>query len=79
MTFAIIQIAVSHLSRPSAESSKTVPVLSVNFRLGCRVLHSQPPRDASRYTARLPQRGQLTPSGHRRDTRKVRQRSEDEK
>ena len=45
---AIIHTAGSHLSRPSGESSKMVPVLSVNFRFGWRVLHSQPLRDESK-------------------------------
>ncbi|MGH9139559.1 MAG: hypothetical protein ACRD2I_00300, partial [Vicinamibacterales bacterium] len=32
---AIIHTHGNHLSKPSGESSKTVPVLSENFRFGC--------------------------------------------
>ena len=37
----LIQIARSHLSRPSGESSMMVPTFTENWALGCRVLHCQ--------------------------------------
>src|ERR1017187_7207786 len=38
---ATSHIAGSHLSRPSGESSITVPVFKVNWRRGCRLVHCQ--------------------------------------
>jgi hypothetical protein len=35
LQFTTSQSAVSHLSRPSGESSKMVPVFSENFAFGC--------------------------------------------
>ena len=45
--FAINHTHGNHLSRPSAESSKMVPVLRVKVRFGCFVLHSQPFRPST--------------------------------
>src|ERR1700688_5142825 len=79
LQLAIIQTAVSHLSRPIGESSKMVPTLTENCLWGCLALHSHRRRVLRNRTSLLPQVGQETPSGQRRAAMKVRQGSESEK
>src|SRR5437867_7250554 len=63
LELAMSQTAGSHLSSPSAESSKIVPTLTENCRL--HALHFQM-RRVVRYECSLPsQRGQIGPSGQR--------------
>src|SRR5712692_5012295 len=68
-----IHIAVSHLSRPRGESSKIVPVFSVNCGASCFSRQCQRLYFSRNSTFLLPQRGQVTPSGQRRATRYSRQ------
>src|SRR3954447_13611203 len=62
--FAASQIAGSHLSRPSAESSKIVPTLTEYCFL--QALHFQTRRVVRYEYLVLPQRGQTGPSGQRK-------------
>src|SRR5437879_13762719 len=68
-----IHIAVSHLSNPSGESSKIVPVLSVNCGAACFSRQCQRLYFSRNSTFLLPQRGQVTSSGQRRAQRYSRQ------
>src|SRR5277367_1723364 len=71
----IIHAAVSHLSIPSAESSKILPTLMLNCFRGCLFLHSQRRRVAMKRTSLLPHVGHSTPFGQRRAAKKSMQRS----
>src|ERR1017187_4074943 len=73
LQFTICHIAASHLSRPSGESSKMVPVFDVNCRLGWRLPHCQRLYFARNVTLEPAQRGHMTPFGQRRSTRYSRQ------
>ena len=70
---AISHIAGSHFSKPSGESSKIVPSLTLNCALGCRVLHWNMRRDAMNPTSFEPHVGQTIPFGQRRATTYLRQ------
>src|SRR2546430_259514 len=70
---ATSHIAVSHLSRPSAESSMMVPDLRLNCRRGWRLEHCQRLCLGWNLTLSLPQVGQMTPLDHRRGTTYSRQ------
>ena len=48
LQLVIIQTVGNHLSKPSGESSKIVPVFSENFRSGCFVVQVQPCRVLSK-------------------------------
>src|SRR5579875_1093923 len=74
-----IHSAASHLSNPIGESSKIVPVLSVNCLASCFPRHSQRLYFSRNNTSLLPQRGHSTPSGQRRATRYSRQFAESAK
>src|SRR6266567_8752965 len=73
LQFTTCHIAMSHLSRPSGESSKIVPVFDVNWRRSCFALHCQRLYFAWNRTFMLPQRGHSTPLGQRRATKYSRQ------
>src|SRR5258707_116969 len=68
-----IHIAVNHLSKPSGESSKIVPVLSVNCGALCFSRQCQRLYFSKNRAFLLPQRGHTTPSSQRRATRYSRQ------
>ena len=68
LQLVIIQIAVSHLSKPSGESSKIVPTLTENCFLHSLFLHCQTLRDSINVLLSLWQRGQIAlPSAQRRE------------
>src|ERR1019366_9762450 len=73
LQFTTCHMARSHLSKPSGESSKIVPVLEVNCLSACLLPHCQRLYFAWNRTFLLPQRGQVTPSGQRCATRYSRQ------
>jgi len=64
---------MSHLSSPRGESSKTVPVFTVNWRLSGREPHCPRLYFSMNRTVLEPHRGQITPSGQRRTTTYSRQ------
>src|SRR6266851_4427605 len=66
-------MAMSHLSRGRAESSKIVPTLQENCLRAWSALHSHMRRVEMKRTSSLPQVGHSTPLGHRRATMKLRQ------
>src|SRR5438552_12997283 len=63
LELAASQTAGSHLSRPSGESSKIVPTLTLYCRL--HALHFHTRRVETYEWPRQPQLGQTGPSGHR--------------
>src|SRR6185312_6057184 len=63
---AMSHIAVSHLSKPSGESSKIEPFFTLNCLL--HALHCQVFRVERKECSTPPQNGQVTPFGHRRLT-----------
>src|SRR6478672_9668511 len=63
LELAASQIAGSHLSRPSGESSKIVPTLTLNCRL--HALHFHTRRVETKECSLPPQRGQTGPFGQR--------------
>src|SRR2546428_28847 len=75
LSFAIIHIAISHLSRPTALSSKMVPTLTLNCHRGCRVLQAHTRRDGTKVTSSDPHVGHATPLGQRNEAAKLRQTS----
>src|ERR1017187_800296 len=73
LEFTTCHMAASHLSRPRGESSKIVPVLSVNCGAACFARQCQRLYFSRNRTSVEPQRGQMTPSGQRRATKYSRQ------
>src|SRR2546423_11842159 len=73
LQFTICHMAVSHLLRLMGESSKMVPVLSVNCGASCFSRQCQRLYFSRNRTLLLPHFGQVTPLGQRRATRYSRQ------
>src|ERR1039458_2868131 len=65
LQFTTIQTATIHLSSPMGDSSKTVPVFTLNCLWHSRFMHFQIRRELRYETRLLSQCGQVTPFGQR--------------